>query len=317
MLERKICNDKLPSYLLLEELKVCNQNTITSVNVKSYADDIMASYKARRMNQIINSLRITPDNVEALIGQLMNDLEALKSNKDNPAKSLSQIAAEFEGMYFKERTVPLVNLGFDKLDDRLGGLEGGDLIIIGAGPAGLSAALYAKRGNLKTLIIEKSTPGGQLVNITHLNNYPGFKDNDGPTLAYIMYEQVNELNVEFDFSNMLCGYNSNQVFDYDEYVAIEHIIEEHKDEFSSDVDIYRLFNDVKSKLVDDYVQCNLDVNNIYYIPYPNIGNDCDVLKVVTLPNSKDILTMFPVSNSKIYFEEDLDDNSSLTLRRVK
>ena len=67
VLERKMCNDKLPSYLLLEELKVCNQNTITSVNVKSYADDIVASYKARRMNQIINSLRVTPDNVETLI----------------------------------------------------------------------------------------------------------------------------------------------------------------------------------------------------------------------------------------------------------
>ena len=40
-----------------------------------------------------------------------------------------------------------------------------DLIIIGAGPAGLSAALYAKRGNLKTLIIEKNAPGGQLINI--------------------------------------------------------------------------------------------------------------------------------------------------------
>ena len=46
-----------------------------------------------------------------------------------------------------------------------------DLIIVGAGPAGLTAALYAKRGNLKTLIIEKNAPGGQLLTISKLNNY--------------------------------------------------------------------------------------------------------------------------------------------------
>ena len=78
-----------------------------------------------------------------------------------------------------------------------------DLIIIGAGPAGLSAALYAKRGNLKTLIIEKNAPGGQLININKLDNYPGYNQQDGATLAYIMYEQVNELNVDFAFEEVL------------------------------------------------------------------------------------------------------------------
>lgn len=78
-----------------------------------------------------------------------------------------------------------------------------DLIIIGAGPAGLAAALYAKRGNLKTLIIEKNAPGGQLININKLHNYPGFNQVDGATLAYIMYEQVNQLNVEFDFDEVI------------------------------------------------------------------------------------------------------------------
>ena len=66
-----------------------------------------------------------------------------------------------------------------------------DLIIVGAGPAGLTAALYAKRGNLKTLIIEKNAPGGQLLTISKLNNYPGYNQLDGANLAYIMYEQVN------------------------------------------------------------------------------------------------------------------------------
>lgn len=77
-----------------------------------------------------------------------------------------------------------------------------DVIIIGAGPAGLSAAIYAKRGNLNTLIIEKSTPGGTLVSISHLNNYPGYNGVDGASLAFIMYEQVTNLNVDFVFEEV-------------------------------------------------------------------------------------------------------------------
>ena len=77
-----------------------------------------------------------------------------------------------------------------------------DVIIIGAGPAGLSAALYAKRGNCKTLIIEKSTPGGTLVSISHLNNYPGYNGVDGASLAFIMYEQVMALDVDFAFEEV-------------------------------------------------------------------------------------------------------------------
>lgn len=84
-----------------------------------------------------------------------------------------------------------------------------DVIIIGAGPAGLSAALYAARGRLKTLIIEKSTPGGTLVGITHLNNYPGFNQKDGSTLAFIMYEQVTELNVPFEFDEVIEVYEKD------------------------------------------------------------------------------------------------------------
>ncbi len=48
-----------------------------------------------------------------------------------------------------------------------------DFIIIGAGPAGLSAAQYASRANLKTLLIDQSLPGGQVTNIFNLENYPG------------------------------------------------------------------------------------------------------------------------------------------------
>ena len=77
-----------------------------------------------------------------------------------------------------------------------------DIIIIGAGPSGLSCALYAKRANLNILIIEKETPGGQLININKIHNYPGYDEEDGASLAYKMYKQVTDLNVEFAFDEV-------------------------------------------------------------------------------------------------------------------
>lgn len=63
-----------------------------------------------------------------------------------------------------------------------------DVIVIGAGPGGMTAALYASRANLKTIMIEKGVPGGELVNTADVENYPGFKLISGPDLATHMYE---------------------------------------------------------------------------------------------------------------------------------
>lgn len=72
-----------------------------------------------------------------------------------------------------------------------------DVIIIGAGPGGLAAAIYLKRAGITPLILESNSPGGNL-NITHkIENYPGYVDGDGPTLAFRMYSQVEELDVPF------------------------------------------------------------------------------------------------------------------------
>ena len=72
-----------------------------------------------------------------------------------------------------------------------------DLIIIGMGPSGMSAALYAKRSNLNTLILEKNSPGG-LVNTTNkIDNYLGIPDVTGTELAYKMFKHVSEMNIPF------------------------------------------------------------------------------------------------------------------------
>lgn len=75
-----------------------------------------------------------------------------------------------------------------------------DIIIIGCGPAGMTAGIYAARANRKVLIIEKETIGGQISSSPLVENYPGYKEISGSELANNMFEQVTALgvNVELD-----------------------------------------------------------------------------------------------------------------------
>ena len=71
-----------------------------------------------------------------------------------------------------------------------------DVIIVGGGPAGLGAALYTARDRLKTLIIEKLMPGGQINNTNRIENYPGYAQIDGPGLIEHMQKQVENFEAE-------------------------------------------------------------------------------------------------------------------------
>ena len=71
-----------------------------------------------------------------------------------------------------------------------------DCIIIGAGPAGLAAALYTSRDRMKTLILEKFMPGGQINNTDRIENYPGIERIDGPGLIAQMQKQVESFGAE-------------------------------------------------------------------------------------------------------------------------
>lgn len=77
-----------------------------------------------------------------------------------------------------------------------------DSIIIGCGPAGMTAAIYLARQNKKVLILEKESIGGQIASSPLVENYPGFTAISGAELANNMYEQVTNLNVDIELEEV-------------------------------------------------------------------------------------------------------------------
>jgi thioredoxin reductase (NADPH) len=77
-----------------------------------------------------------------------------------------------------------------------------DLIIIGGGPAGISAGIYAKRAMMNALLIEKVGVGGQIIKTNMLENYPGFPEVSGMELMEKMEEHVNKFGLEIKFADV-------------------------------------------------------------------------------------------------------------------
>ena len=78
-----------------------------------------------------------------------------------------------------------------------------DLIIIGAGPAGMSACLYASRAGLEVLILDGSAPGGKLNVTAQIENYPGLKPTPGPEIAFTMYESAMSFGAKMAYEEAL------------------------------------------------------------------------------------------------------------------
>jgi thioredoxin reductase (NADPH) len=78
-----------------------------------------------------------------------------------------------------------------------------DLIVIGAGPAGLSAGIYGARRNLKTLVLEGSVPGGQMGGAPLIENYPGFESVSGMELAQKMEAQAKKFGCEIKYKTVM------------------------------------------------------------------------------------------------------------------
>ncbi|WP_341201416.1 thioredoxin-disulfide reductase [Planomicrobium okeanokoites] len=77
-----------------------------------------------------------------------------------------------------------------------------DVIIIGAGPAGMTAAVYTSRANLSTLMIERGIPGGQMANTEEIENYPGFDHILGPDLSTKMFDHAKKFGAEYAYGDV-------------------------------------------------------------------------------------------------------------------
>lgn len=102
-----------------------------------------------------------------------------------------------------------------------------DVIVIGAGPGGMTAALYASRSDLNTLILERGIPGGQLNNTAEIENYSGFKSILGPDLATKMFEGAQQFGAEYaygDVKKVVNGREYKEVHTYDKIYRTRAIV---------------------------------------------------------------------------------------------
>lgn len=81
-------------------------------------------------------------------------------------------------------------------------MERYDVIIIGAGPGGMTAAIYTQRSNLKTMMLEKAAPGGKMMTTWEVENYTGFGKVSGFELSEKMFNHTQELGVEYRYGDV-------------------------------------------------------------------------------------------------------------------
>ncbi|GEN46766.1 thioredoxin-disulfide reductase [Alkalibacillus haloalkaliphilus] len=89
-----------------------------------------------------------------------------------------------------------------------------DVIIAGAGPAGMTAAVYTSRANLDTLMLERGMPGGQMANTEDVENFPGFNHILGPDLSTKMFQHSQKFGAEYAYGDI------KQIIDGKEYKTV-------------------------------------------------------------------------------------------------
>lgn len=89
-----------------------------------------------------------------------------------------------------------------------------DVIVVGAGPAGMTSALYTSRANLTTLMIERGIPGGQMANTEVVENYPGYESILGPDLSTKMFDHTQKFGTDYAYGDI------KEIIDGKEYKTV-------------------------------------------------------------------------------------------------
>lgn len=151
-------------------------------------DDIEAS-----IGNKIDIVKIDIDKEHELTAEMdVNIIPGLFFIKDG------EVVSRYTGFLPKERLLPrMEKLIGNEPPVELPPEKHYDLIIIGGGAAGLTAAIYARRAGLKTLVLESYAPGGKLIKTFELENWPGIKSVNGSQLAFDIYEQAMALGTAY------------------------------------------------------------------------------------------------------------------------
>lgn len=133
--ERVPDDNHFPVEVVRGEVVTALQNTFTSATVKSFAILLADEYRAKQLNDLIGTVRCQAKTVNDDIDRMIVALESLRCKPEGKMKTLAQITEENKDNYFIDDGKPKIMTGLPKLDEILGGFDGGDLIIIGARPA--------------------------------------------------------------------------------------------------------------------------------------------------------------------------------------
>jgi replicative DNA helicase len=149
---KKSSSDRYPESYVTETLKSALDSTVSASNVSSVADTLVQEHRARLFMQMLNRINPDSNNIDKQILDFCADAQSLINDTDNEEMTLAEMAETYSKDYFKPRERPSINIGFRKLDESIGGIDGGDVVVIAARPkVGKSAfALQVGRGIART-----------------------------------------------------------------------------------------------------------------------------------------------------------------------
>lgn len=134
-LSMRLENSHRDKQYLMQYMSECVRAVSSSVEVQSFANAINAEHKAKKLKKAIESVSLIPADIDDSAHALLQEIELLIGKRTERGESIKDIACSIRGNYFKENKKENLKTGFYKLDDVLGGLEGGDVTVIAARPS--------------------------------------------------------------------------------------------------------------------------------------------------------------------------------------